>query len=236
MSQFYLIDIDGCISPGKNKNIDLTALKGLVDSLSDNYSLCTGRSAAYVECVAQFLSLDSWCICENGAYLFHTKTNELIIDNLVSENYLSLLADAKKLILNMYGGDQIKFEFGKEYSLSINSLNGGISKLYESILSILSSEVFNVDYSVTAVDITPARVNKSRGVANLKKIVYSDKRFSHMIGVGDSPNDISFLQACDSSACPNNSFEIVKSMSEYISPFKDTKGVIDIIKKYDSLY
>lgn len=238
MNLFYLIDIDGCLTEGKNKNINLKYFSRLLKTLStvDRYSLCTGRSAVYVESIAQFLSLNDWCICENGAYLYHSQTNEIVVDSLVDEKYQEQLQLVRIRLQDVLGQDFIKFELGKEYSLSVNSISGDIDSLYKSVLDILSDEKynFNIDYSPTAVDITPFGVSKKRGVISFKEKVLNKESDYKLIGIGDSSNDLPFIELCDLVGCPSNAHKFVKSTANYISPYKATESVLDIVNFFES--
>lgn len=230
--EFYLIDIDGCITGGKNKDInldDFIKLKIQLEKIK-NYCLCTGRPAVYVESFSQFLSLDTWCICENGAYIYNTKTDEIVIDQLITENYLSELLTFKSRVSELEGIGSFKFELGKELSLSLNPTSSDIKSLFKKITESPSLDLssFNVDHSSTAVDITPKNVTKKSGFKAIKKI-FQLENFGKIIGIGDSSGDIPFLEMCDYIGCPSNSSDEVKKIATYISQKPTTKGVCDIL-------
>lgn len=235
MNNIYLIDIDGCITDGKNKPVDMVhfaKLQKTLNSIVGSYHLCTGRSATYVESIAQFLNLNGWCICENGAYIYHTKTDEIIINPLMASNFKSSLESAIKEI-NFSLGNEATFELGKELSLSINPNKMTIFELYNRVYDCvgMNYDCFNIDYSTTAVDITSKGVNKKTGLDVLKGVVEFNTN-STIIGIGDSSGDLPFLMECDLVGCPSNAIDKVKEISHYVSKYKSTRGVMDIIQSH----
>ena len=240
MDKYFLIDIDGCITDGKNKNVDMKAFTELCSLLTYtdiNYSLCTGRSANYVESVAQFLSFDGWAICENGSYLYHTKTDKMLISEGIASNFQDELFNIKVNLNESLGQDCFKYELGKEMSISMNPFSDSIEAFFYKVKGSLSSnqlELMNVDHSTTAVDITASGINKKTGFYNLIHTGIADKD-SYFIGIGDSSGDIPFLEECDFSASPQNATDPVKELVDYVSEYSSTKGVIEIVKHCISL-
>lgn len=235
MSDFFLIDIDGCITDGKNKNVDLKVLSELDKLFRINevdYSFCTGRSATYVEALSQFLSFDGWSICENGSYIYNSKSDEVIINEFLSDDFLVKLNDLKSEFSSSLHRDDYKIELGKEFSISINPLKDSTENFCKKIKVMVKSisDDFVVDYSTTAVDVTAKNVNKKSGFFELKKQrIIKDN--SYVVGIGDSSGDIPFLEECDYTACPSNAITKIKSLVDYVSPDKSTNGVIDIISR-----
>lgn len=93
-----LLDIDGCITDGKGQPIDLPALQAPKEAIADAdcaTGLCTGRSALYVEAIAQILDLSGWCICENGAYLYHSGSEEMVYHPAINQATLAHLASIR---------------------------------------------------------------------------------------------------------------------------------------------
>ena len=50
-------------------------------------------------------------------------------------------------------------------------------------------------------------------------------------GIGDSMADWEFMKDCGFKACPSNGSEELMTKVDYVSPFPDTKGTADIIRK-----
>ncbi len=230
-----LLDIDGCITDGKGKAVDLTALQSLkthIHQLNDTKNittgLCTGRSALYVEAVAQMLDIQSWCICENGVYLYHTVTEEVIFHPNVTLDSRKHLQDIKQILTtDSKFTDICKIELGKEICISLNPIGDmAIKELFESVKSNLDLTDLYIAHSTTAVDITPQNINKGSALQMLCEI--ENLTLDKVLGVGDTMGDMSFLEICGQVACPNNAIDDIKSISSFVSDAKSTQGLVEI--------
>lgn len=207
-----LLDIDGCITEGKNRKMDLKLMlqlqKNIRQSLPIRTTLCTGRSASYVESICQMLHISDWCICENGSYLYHPISDEIIINPLIEEKSINQLHEIKDFIKNNHFiKDKVKFEIGKEICISLNPVNDlSIEELFKIIQKYShSTEDIFLSHSTTAVDITPKGINKGSILdiwCQLMKL-----NLNQILGVGDSAGDIYFLEKCAMVACPSNAME-----------------------------
>lgn len=232
-----LLDIDGCITDGKGKAVDLVALQSLkthIHQLQQNKQvstgLCTGRSALYVEAIAQMLDIQSWCICENGAYLYHTVTEEVVFHpNVTVESRKHLQSIKQVLTTEAKFTDVSKIELGKEVCISLNALGDmEISSLYEFIKNNLDLTDLYIAHSTTAVDITPKDINKGSALRLLCQ--REDIETSDVLGVGDTMGDMSFLELCGQVACPINAIDSIHQMADFISQRTSTQGLVDIYK------
>ncbi len=230
-----LLDIDGCITDGKGQPIDLVALqklKQLIYQLEAEQhittALCTGRSALYVEAIAQMLAIQGWCICENGAYLYHTVTEAMIFHpNVTTASRQHLQKIKQRLTTETQLTSVSKIELGKEVCISLNPVgNVTIEALYELIKSHFNLSDLHIAHSTTAVDITPKDINKGSALQLLCEQERLD--VAEILGVGDTMGDLSFLQLCGQVACPDNAINKIKAMSAFSSKLDSTQGLIAI--------
>lgn len=232
----YYIDIDGCITNGKAKSSNTDALlklSCLVRSNYQQYGLCTGRSAPYVEAISQIVGINQWCICENGAYLYHPKSDELIFHPLVTSTTISALVSLKSLFHQQQYKSICKMELGKEVCISLNPINMPIEELFKIIAKEVDYNLLYINHSTTAVDITPKGVDKGSGLKMLAEM--EDFSLMDVLAIGDSSGDLPFMRLAGIKACPANASDTVKSISDYISPYSTTEGVVDIIQHYQSI-
>lgn len=225
-----LLDIDGCITDGKGKPVDLIALQALKEAIAHSAyetGLCTGRSALYVEVMAQMLNLSGWCICENGAYLYHTDSEEIVYHPAIIQADLARLATIRQKLTTEHEFLNIaKLELGKEVCISMNPLSMSMTELYEYLRTHLNLDGLHITHSTTAVDITPNNVNK--GSALLFLCEREELLPADILGVGDTMGDMPFLELCGRVACPFNAIDEIKSLASFVSTEKSTKGLIDI--------
>lgn len=227
---FIVLDIDGCITNGKGKVIDLIALQTLKQNIQQSKyptALCTGRSALYVEAIAQMLDIKNWCICENGAYLYHTVTEKVKYHPNVMPESRKQLQQIKNLLTTDKKFTQIcTIELGKEICISLNPIRMSIEELFVYLKNELNLEGLYITHSTTAVDITPANINKGNALKWLSQT--KDIKLEDIIGVGDSMGDMSFLELCGTVACPNNAIDEIKQIADFISSQPSTNGLIEI--------
>ena len=226
-----VFDIDGCITSGKGcvtSSLLLAALSDEVLRKEKIYTLCTGRSAPYVEAIAQVIGIDQWCVCENGAYLYHPKTDEVIYNPLIKSEALAALLLLNQLFRQEQYRNVCKIELGKEVCISLNPLNISVEALFEMVAKESDPNLLYVNHSASAVDITPKGVDKGTGLKLLAQIVGFN--LSDVLAVGDSSGDLPFMKLSGKTACPANASDAVKMIADYISPYPTTAGVVDILR------
>lgn len=224
-----ITDIDGCIvSKHTSSSRSITQNTNQIKKITH---FCTGRSAPYVEAISSIIGIDQWCICENGAYLYHPKSDEIILHPLVTDLTLSTLASLKDLLRQQQYKSICKIEPGKEVCISLNSINLSIEELFEIISKEVDTDLLYINHSTTAVDITPKGVDKGSGLkllADLEQFALAD-----VLAIGDSSGDLPFMTLAGKKACPANATDPVKAICDYISPYPTTEGVIDIINHFN---
>ncbi|MGE3109910.1 MAG: HAD family hydrolase [Phycisphaerales bacterium] len=61
-------------------------------------------------------------------------------------------------------------------------------------------------------------------------------RFSHsrLAGIGDTTSDLPIRERCAFFACPANAHDQIKRLADYVSPFAEAEGVVDILRQIES--
>lgn len=222
----WICDIDGCLSEGKNHKINLEKMLDLRKNIIRNnliFSLCTGRSQAYVELFCQVLDIKTPCICENGCYLYDPVNDSVIKNPNIPLNYIKFKTDFLGNISTQIDPDTL--EVGKDYIISIKIKN--YAEQLSIIKSLIDLDIFDITSSKSAIDIAPKNINKHSGLMFLKK--YNNMLDKKCFSIGDSYADICFLEKSFFSACPSNAALEVKTVVDYISKYPDIDGVLDII-------
>jgi hydroxymethylpyrimidine pyrophosphatase-like HAD family hydrolase len=83
---------------------------------------------------------------------------------------------------------------------------------------------------VTSVDIVLDGIDKGAGVEWLAR--ETGIPLAHIAGIGDSSGDLPFLRRVGSSAAPANATDDVKRATQYVSPFENGRGVVDILSRW----
>lgn len=102
-----------------------------------------------------------------------------------------------------------------------------IPRLYDQIRNMIDTSLFTVTHSASAVDITPAGIDKASGVSFLAEL--TGIPLKDMAGIGDTVGDLPFLRIAGISAAPANCSSVIRDYVDYVSQKKAAEGVLDII-------
>lgn len=240
MIELIVCDIEGCLTPGKGKPLNLEALATIrkynCESKKQKHippiTLCTGRSLPYVEAMMQAIEGYIPAISENGAGLYYPAEDWYQLHPLITPQTKKQMAEAKNIIHEyIINNSKAKFEWGKDFVISINPppniLIENFFKVVEDTLNRHNIDL-NITHSASAVDITPKGIDKFSGLQLLLgklELVPED-----VAGIGDTRGDFPILKNVGYSACPNNATSEVKQIVNYVSDYENGDGVVDIIK------
>ena len=186
-----LCDLDGCLTPGKDKALDLAsllvtrkALRSIQEKIRSIFGACTGRSQVYAEAMLQVLGLDKdqeesvlpygVSVVESGAQIY--KPNRFPNNNRYVElssnlqwEQVELLNKIKLFILENGIG---ALEPNKDIIVSVNPSEGmSIEDFFQSVkmqlkkVGLLNEKLIGITHSKTAVDIYPQGCSKADSVA-----------------------------------------------------------------------
>jgi len=240
-------DIEGCLNLNE-RAYDLEALSWLraanqlarVDNPIPFITVCSGRQHAFVEVITQMIAGTLPAIFENGCGLYFPTRNlyeEYAWYPFLSQpEVLSQFAQVRqKIIEAVIASNYARRVPGKEMMLSLHPLPPvEVEEVYSIVMATLAESdlVASITMSASAVDITPAGIDKSTGlqwlIEMLEHIITVD--LSEVMGIGDSTGDLSFLRLTGFSGAPANAVDAVKAQVDYCSPRTDGKGVVDIIR------
>jgi hypothetical protein len=210
-------------------------------------TLCTGRQEPYVEVLMQAIGAYLPGIYENGCGLYLPDAYRFVEHPSITAPMRAAMTAAKATLQRQVVGPGLGyFQPGKEASLTIYPLPGtGVQHLYQAVVDALgclpSASSVNdghhpgvsslaVQASVSCVDVTPAGIDKGAGVRWLSEEI--DLPLAHMGGIGDSASDLKFMRLLSRSAAPANAAAEVKATVDYVSPYEDGDGVVDILNHW----
>jgi len=238
--KLIVCDIEGCLTPGKGKALNLDALTAVRqynrESKNQKHvppiTLCTGRSLPYVEAMMQAIEGYIPAISENGAGLYYPAEDDYRLHPLITQQTKKQMAEAKNVIQEeIINNFKARFEWGKDFVISINPPP---DILIENFFKIVQDTMkkhhidLNITHSASAIDITPKGIDKFSGLQFLLgKLEISPK---DVAGIGDTKGDFPVLKNVGFSAAPNNATNEVKQIVNYVSDYDNGEGVVDIIK------
>ncbi len=245
MSYRWIVsDIDGCLTPETSKAWDWDTFKRLTEFFKNRKGqgaypvpliLCTGRPQPYVEVWAKIFDLRAPLVCENGAVIYTLEDNTsrfgpgVTPDKIKGLRNLRLFIE-KELLPNQ---PEIIYQFGKEAQLSLFSqkpelFNRMIDAIDEFIKQQGGPELV-IQPSHYYLNISLAGVNKGEAI----KMILNQLGSScvEAVGIGDTLGDKAIREQVAFFACPANAHKEIKEYADYISPYPDILGVLDILQQ-----
>jgi len=247
--RLIVCDWEGCISePGGGEvpwpTRDIAKLSELINLMRSDeryppFALCSGRQFPYGEAALQAINA-FWdgipSVLENGVGLYYPRTKAIRWNPAITTSTKIAMAEISSKVAAEIEHLGLNEEAGKEYCISLNPPgNMTIEWLYEHIAEQLKDygDFIEITHSKSAVDITPKGVNKGSGVQFLSET--TGVPLEDMVGIGDTKGDLPMLKLVGHPTGPENADASVRQIAEYISPFRTTRGIVDIICHYTGI-
>lgn len=243
--RLIITDVDGCLSPEASVSWDLKSLWRLIE-LSREASarrgkmapltLCTGRPQPYVEALMKLLDIRAPAICESGSVIYTLSDNRArLAPGVTAENIRALRTVRgfiEAQILPDYPGRAV-IQFGKEAHLSIFSEQPEIFAAIQSRIEQFTGANKGPELAITTshfyLNISPAGVDKGRTLRALLEELGIPA--AQAAGIGDTESDLPLRREVGFFACPANSREVIKAVADYVSPYPELEGVLDILSR-----
>lgn len=239
--KLIFIDIDGCLTTGKNNPIPWKYVKSLQEAFDKfqsifQYIIVTARPAPYAEAVIQFLGLmdtenHKYAICESGTVCHLFGSNTFFV---AEEINIDMLINFEKDLHWLQQVYHFKIEDGRKRTMCVvASKNQALDQLAKTLKEYLPDGI-NMHTSAGGIDFVPNKINKATAVSALAKKL--NVNLNEAICIGDSAGDISMMNIVGFPACPDNAGntikKLVKNQSGYIAKEKYSLGVVEILNYY----
>ena len=240
--RLVVVDVDGCITPGEAGAWDWQAVRAMQqinhrahrNAAAPAITLCTGRQEPYVEALMQAIGGFVPCIYENGGGMYLPDGYRFLEHPAITAQMRkTLLAAKSRLFDSLVAAGLAYFQPGKEVSITCYPLPGTSLAALEQRIRLMLHDyegTVTIHTSATCIDVTPAGIDKGAGVRWLAEQTLIP--IEDMGGVGDSPSDLAFLGIVGACAAPANARPEVKNAVQYVSPYRNGRGVIDIIRHW----
>ncbi len=232
-----ICDVDGCLVPGRGDAWDFRGLEQLAIDIQQNkfgFALCSGRPATFIEALARQLMINQYCICENGALLFHPLTKKGIIHPAVPKEFVKERPQIQKVLEDLIAETNVVIELGKDIMFSVNAADKSmLDELCGKIQAKLKNAPVVVVNSSRSIEVIPPGVNKAAGMhfwAEMEQVELAD-----ILSIGDADNDLEILEAAKTAAAPANCTEAVRATVDYVSDQVMVQGILDICGKAGEL-
>lgn len=254
-------DMDGTLlnSDSKISQATIDAIKNATDK-GVIFTLSTGRPVQGVKKYIDILELDCPVITYNGAVVVHSRTGEIIFNQIMDKsNAVRVYEEARKrntmFIIwsdNKLYASEIS-EKSRFYENIVNTkaelitdfdalLAQGITKFLwyndADVLDGWMTELKNEGLENTTFTKSRAyfleffsnKTSKAVAMAKLGEYYGIDK--SEMISIGDQTNDLPMIEYAGLGVAMENAVDSVKAVADYITDSNDNDGVAKVIDKF----
>jgi HAD superfamily hydrolase (TIGR01484 family) len=185
-----------------------------------------------VEVLMQAIDAHLPAIYENGGGLYFPQVYRFAENPLITPQMREALSGVKAALRReVVETGRGYFQPGKEVSLTLYPTNHTtVHELHRIAIELLIAHQahYTAQASVSCVDILPQGVDKGTGVEWLSE--ETGIPLAQIGGIGDSTSDLQFLRLVGYSAAPSNATDKVKATVDYVSPYENGDGVVDILR------
>lgn len=244
MPQWIITDIDGCLSPEESvvweldRFLELARLsreasagRGAIAPLT----LCTGRPQPYVEVLMKLLDVRAPAICENGAVLYTLPDNTARYGpGVTPEGVLGIRRVRTFLETEVLPGvPEAVMQFGKDAQISVFSTRTEVlAPIGERVAAFCDAQggpQLDINCSHFYLNLSLAGVDKGRALIQLlDELGVSSEQTA---GIGDTEGDLPLREVVGFFACPSNATPPVREAADYVSPYPQIEGLLDILSR-----
>ena len=242
--ELVILDIDGCIFPKDTKETDLSVLYILnrynyLSQLISNLppiTLCSGRPQPYVDLLLKLIRGYVPALFEWGGGMYIPSTYNFIYSNIFTSEIRNCKQAIQSILqVELVEKHNVTLQPGKEVTITLYpppqmSIQDLSSQVITLLKSINLAKQYIIHVTKNRIDLLPQGLDKGVGVRWLSKVIDTDT--SKMLGIGDDNTDLNFLASVGISGCPRNATDDVKQLVNYVSPFENSKGVLDILETF----
>lgn len=234
-------DIDGCLGPESTEPMDAAALARIADhnrraaGAGDVpvLTVCSGRPQPFCEAMCRFTANRAApCVAENGVWVYDPRGDGAYWrDPAITVEDLGAVAAATAWIERDLVPAGFLIQPGKTASISLfHPQTPRLRELMPRLADRFEREgwPFRVSMTVAWINCDLKKVSKATGVTRLAAL--AGYRKERMAGIGDMPSDLAIRDHVAFFACPANALNEVKAQADYISPFEEIAGVLDILR------
>jgi len=238
-------DIDGCLGPESHApmRVEMLARVAAVNRASEAgwdvagdrpiVTLCSGRPQPYAEAMCRVLhNTRVPVVAEMGVWLYDPRDNRFIMDPAITAEHVEMVGAAQAWIQREFGGMGVVVQPGKTASISIwHPETARLMELKPRLVEAFAREGWGLRVSSTVawINCDLAHVSKATGIARMMAMMgFSREKAA---GIGDTMGDMAIREKVAFFACPSNADERLKAHADYVSPFEEIEGVLDILDR-----
>ena len=239
--ELVITDVDGCLIPEAPISFDSETLLRIATYQREaeerrdrpRLTVCTGRPQPFAEAICRLLGNSTVpCVAENGVWLYHPGTNEYTIEPRITDDDRKAVSGAEDALMRRFGPLGFTIQPGKSASVSLyhqdrEQLLAAVPRVRE----IVEEEGWPLRISTTVryINCDLKHVSKATGIDRLLSMFPVPK--ARLAGIGDTAGDLYIADHCSFFACPANAEDEIRRRADYVSPYPEAKGVLDILER-----
>lgn len=233
-------DLDGCLAAEDGGPFDLERLgliarhNRLAEERRDRPALtvCTGRPQPFAEAMCRVLGNNRLpCVAENGVWLYHPATNRYEQDPAITAEHTVAVSSAARLLRERYAPEGFTQQPAKTASVTLfHPERERLVEIEPEVRALLEEHAwpFRVSMTWDYINCDLKHISKATGLARwFSATGIAPQR---CLGIGDTPSDLPIAEACGWFGCPANAADAIKRHADYVSPYEQTEGVLDILR------
>ena len=237
MIRLFLADIDGCLSePYVPFDLDgFTQLRDWArraetDPRYPRLGLCSGRSYAYVEAMAQALGLTAPALFESGGGRFDLPEARITWNPTLTPAVEHELEAARRFLLEhvVPRSETISFDYGKRSQAGIVSPTVGECETHlPAVEAFLADQLpdltaYHTPYSIDIVPAGLTKVDALRWLAATEGMGLDELAF-----IGDTNGDAAAIEASGAGFAPGNGSEAAQAAADMVTDGVVLAGVLE---------
>jgi hydroxymethylpyrimidine pyrophosphatase-like HAD family hydrolase len=233
-----ICDIDGCLGPESAAPVNAHALAQVADwnrsaARGDRpiVTVCSGRPQPYAEAVVRMIANDrAPCVCENGVWVYDPRDNRYAIDPRITPEDKQAVYEAQRWADAELLPRGVVYQPGKTASMSLwHPDTAFLMSLKPMIEERFRAEGWPLRVSNTVAWINCDLKHVSKGTGLDRVMAMCGYTRERLAGIGDTVGDLPIRDRVAFFGCPSNAAEELKVVADYVSPYPEIEGVLDIL-------
>lgn len=236
MVKLFLADIDGCLAaPYEPYDLDGFAeladygRRAEADPSLPKIGICSGRSYAYVEAVAQALDLRGPALFESGGGRFDLATATIRWSPLLTDEVERALREVRDYFhRDVLPGSDFAFDYGKRAQVGLVGTDQEAVARMAGVVNAFVTDTFPgliVHPTHVSIDVLPRALTKRAAVETVA--AEEGLAVGELAFIGDTQGDIAALEAVGFSFAPQNAAPEVKAAVQTVTRGAVLEGTLE---------
>lgn len=236
-----IADNDGCLVAEDTSPMDLDSLARIAAhnrAAQDRrdrplLTICSGRPQPFAEAMCRLLANRSTpCIAENGVWMYNPADNTYEMDPAITPAHGAAVREAAAWLEAEFGPRGVSQQPGKSASISLYHADTEYLKsIGPRVREEFARRNWPLRVSMTWFYINCDLQHVSKGTGLDRLLARTGVPRERLMGIGDTPSDLPIRERVAFFACPANAHEDIKKVADYVSPFAEARGVVDVLER-----